>query len=84
MLSVVGHTLRTQGPLTAVELARRIGADETAVLGMLDLWCRKGKVARERLACGGCTACDVTSTECYRWDEDLHLTPSRTGTSACP
>lgn len=69
MLTRVGRSLRDRGPMTAAELARRVGSDEAAVRGMLDVWSRKGKVVRERLACGGCTSCDVSSGEYYRWDD---------------
>lgn len=69
MLTRVGRTLRDRGPMTAAELAQRVGSDEAAVRGMLDVWSRKGKVVSERLTCGGCTACDVASGEYYRWDD---------------
>lgn len=65
MLALVGRTLQEHGPMTPAELARRIDADETAVLGMLETWAGKGKVVRERPACGGCTSCDVSDH--YRW-----------------
>jgi predicted ArsR family transcriptional regulator len=65
MLTLVGRTLQEHGAMTAADVARRVGADETAVRGMLDVWSVKGKVVRERAACGGCTSCGVG--EHYRW-----------------
>ena len=69
MLTRVAQTLRDRGQMTAAELAQRIGSDEAAVRGMLDVWSRKGKVVTERLACGGCTACGVSNGQYYRWDD---------------
>jgi predicted ArsR family transcriptional regulator len=68
MLTLVGRTLQEHGPMTPADVARRVGADETAVRGMLDVWRSKGRVVRERSACGGCTSCGVA--ESYRWVDE--------------
>jgi hypothetical protein len=72
--------------MTVPDLARRVDADTDAVRGMLDVWCRKGRVARVPLACGGCTtACDVADTEIYRWLDPScpPVAPAGPGASEC-
>lgn len=67
MLTLVRQCLRERGAMNVVEIARCVDADPEAVRGMLDHWCRKGRVTRLPAVCGGCTACDVAQTEYYEW-----------------
>ena len=67
MLSLVGRCLRERGPMSVAEVARCVDADPDVVSGMLDHWCRTGRVVRVAAACGGCTACDTAQTAYYRW-----------------
>ena len=70
MLSNVGRFLEDRGTASLADIARHLDADPGAVRGMLDHWVRKGKVCQVPLACGGCTECDPTTVEMYRWLDD--------------
>lgn len=69
MLTLVGRCLRDHGAMSVAEVARCVDADPEAVRGMLDHWCRNGRVVRAPAPCDGCTACDLAHTEYYQWND---------------
>lgn len=70
ILATLRHYLQERGEASLQEIALYLESDPDAVRGMLELWLRKGRVARRKLdgACGGsCCKCPAEVTELYSW-----------------
>jgi putative ferrous iron transport protein C len=70
ILSELSRYLEQRGHATLADLSCRFHTSPDAMRGMLDLLCRKGKVARDtaRPSCGTrCTSCAPETVEVYRW-----------------
>ncbi|MBT8240631.1 MAG: FeoC-like transcriptional regulator [Acidimicrobiia bacterium] len=67
MLSAIRKYLTQQRTASLADIASHVDADPDAVRGMLDHWVMRGKVCRIPMSCGGCTQCDPTTIETYRW-----------------
>ena len=70
ILSEVRDYVRSRGQASLAEIALHFDADPEAVRGMLEVWVRKGQVARRAAtaSCGSsCSQCDPASTELYLW-----------------
>jgi predicted ArsR family transcriptional regulator len=67
MLSAIRKYLSQHHTASLDDIARHLDAEPDAVRGMLDHWVIRGKVCRIPTACGGCTQCDPTTIETYRW-----------------
>jgi len=70
MLSSIRRFLSDNHTASLADIARHVDAEPEAVRGMLDHWIVKGKVCRLPMPCGGCTQCDSSTIEIYRWLED--------------
>ena len=73
MLREIQHFLRQHRQACLADIAAHVNAPESAVLPMLELLERKGRVRRvvmnERL-CGGCTRCAPTARIEWAWQGD--------------
>ena len=59
MLSEIQKLLKERGAMSVKELALALKSDASALLPMLDLLVRKGRVVKLDLPCkGGCSCCD--------------------------
>ena len=59
MLSEIQKLLKERGAMSVKELALALKSDASALLPMLDLLVRKGRVVKLDLPCkGGCSSCD--------------------------
>ncbi len=70
MLSSIRSFMAEHKTASLADIARHVDADPDAVRGMLDHWVSKGKVCRIPTSCGGCSQCDPTTIETYRWVGD--------------
>jgi hypothetical protein len=61
--------LKQRGEAPLVDIANYFKTEPDAVLGMLEHWQRKGRVAARISApqCSGCNSCGNTAQELYRW-----------------
>ena len=73
MLREIQHFLRQHRQACLADIAAHVQAPESAVLPMLELLEKKGRVRRvvmnERL-CGGCTRCDPAARIEWAWQGD--------------
>ena len=80
ILSDLKRYLQTRGQASLADIALHFRADPEAVRGMLEVWMRKGKVARHAAAasCGAsCAHCNPAATEVYAWiGEDAKALPA--------
>jgi hypothetical protein len=80
ILSDLKRYLQTRGQASLADIALHFRADPQAVRGMLEVWMRKGKVARHAAAasCGAtCARCDPAATEVFVWvGEDAKAPPA--------
>ena len=82
ILSDLKRYLQTRGQASLADLALHFRADPEPVHAMLEVWMRKGKVARHAAAasCGAtCAHCNPAATEVYAWigDDAEALPPTR-------
>ncbi len=73
MLREIQHFLKLHRQACLADIAIAVGAPESAVLPMMELLEKKGRVRRvvmnERL-CGGCTRCDPAARIEWAWRGD--------------
>ncbi len=60
--------LQQRGQAPLADIANHFGSEPAAVLGMLEHWQRKGRIARINIPkCNGCNRCSDAALELYRW-----------------
>lgn len=52
---------QSQGELDLQAISRQLGAEPSAVAGMIEMLVRKGRLAEVGAACGFCPACNLRS-----------------------
>lgn len=69
MLAAIREFLKAHGPAPLADIAAHVGAEPAAVLPMLELLEKKGRVRRIEMTealCGACTRC--ASTARIEWE----------------
>jgi predicted ArsR family transcriptional regulator len=73
ILSDIKRYLKTHQQARLTDMALHFDTPPDAIRGMLEIWIRKGKVARTQInqACGSsCNKCDEANIEIYRWQDE--------------
>jgi hypothetical protein len=67
-ISDIKGYLQKRGQAHLIDIANHFGSEPDAVLGMLEHWQRKGRIARTAIPkCNGCNRCGDAAPEFYRW-----------------
>lgn len=82
MLAQVREVLVDNPVASITDIAAKLQTNPDVARSMVDVWVRKGRVARVEVACGTCTECGSDATELYQWVVNspvLVITPSTVG-----
>lgn len=85
MLPAVRDLVKRQGLASVQEVALHLGVPADVARALLHKWVDKGRIAPVRTppSCSGCTLCDSTPRELYRWCDsgaDIKRSDAQSGT----
>jgi hypothetical protein len=67
-ISDIKGYLQKRGQAPLIDIANHFRSEPDAVLGMLEHWQRRGRIARISIPkCNGCNKCGDAAPELYRW-----------------